>query len=78
MLCNPVQIIYSKHYYWHWYLKVMYWHLYMYFSSMYWYYKVNSALQPSEVAYSSTSFGWGKGGDVLCRVAGNTVIPCGI
>jgi len=64
VLCNPVQTIYSKHYYWHWYLKVMYWRLYMYFSSMYWYYKVNSALHPSEVAYSSTSFGWGKGGNV--------------
>ena len=35
--------------------------------------QVNSALHPSGVAKSSTSFGWGKGGSHLCRVAGNTV-----
>jgi len=36
---------------------------------------VNSALHPSGVAKSSTSFSWGKGGKVshLCRVAGNSV-----
>jgi len=34
---------------------------------------VNSALHPSEVAKSSTSFGWGKGRKHCCQVVGNTV-----
>ena len=36
--------------------------------------QVNSALHPSGVAKSSTSFGWGKGGKVTSAgFAGNTV-----
>jgi len=36
--------------------------------------QVNSALHPSGVAKSSTSFGWGKGGNVTA--AGWQVTPC--